>query len=160
MEYRIKCYKIIEDVPIHQLLIKNEKKDKHSFFWIYKSMWQDCIDIGRSKGVCVISYQGGLVAFCTCTNSNVFSGSKVQWRGAEMMSSHLRMIINELKCYDADELWCQSITLLSRSQSAIIMTNTEKDVEVWGIIYGDYCIYDKSKRKRKLKLNLLQNSTL
>ena len=48
---------------------------------------------------------------------------------ADMALSHLRMLVNELNGRDADEIWQPPITLLSDSQSAVTIVNSERDVK-------------------------------
>ena len=46
-----------------------------------------------------------------------------------MSMSHFRMILNELNGNDVDKIWDPPILMLSDSQSAVTITNSDRDVK-------------------------------
>ena len=58
---------------------------------------------------------------------------------AGMALSHLQMLVNELNGRDADENWQLQITLLSDSQSVVLIVSSERDVK--SLRYYKRCLF-------------------
>ena len=129
----LRFYSDIEKSPLYEMLSENGIEMFHRFIGLHDSSWQDCPDTGRSTGCYMNFVQGGLVDFSSFTPTPVAMSSaeaEINAGASACMSmSHLRMVHNELGGKDPDLLWDPPILLLCDNNSAVILSNLEKDTK-------------------------------
>ena len=111
---------------------------------MHDSSWQDCPDTGRSTGSFLIFSQGGIMDFSTFEPSPVaMSSAEAECNtgaAAGMSMCHIRMLDNELNGLEADLIPSPPVLMLCDNESAVTITNLDKDIRASGIASDDYCI--------------------
>ena len=103
----------------------------HPIVGMHDSSWNDCPDTGRSTGSYQLFVQGGPVDFSTFVPAPVAMSSAEAENNARVAAglamSHIRMLWNELKFEDPDDLLVPPILMLYDNKSAVMLANSEKD---------------------------------
>ena len=127
----MKYYHDISDSPLYDLQIQNDVDPVHPIVGMHNSSWNDFPDTGRSTGSYQLFVQGGPVDFSTFVPAPVAMSSAEAENNAGaaagLAMSHIRMLWNELKFEDPDDLLVPPILMLCDNKSAVMLANSEKD---------------------------------
>jgi len=121
--YGVRYYSNIQLAPLYKMLLAQQIREKHLFFGLTDSSWNDDQDTGRSTGCLILTYMGGVVDHSSNMLDPVaLSSAELQYNEgctAFMAASHLRMLLCELEGSHDETMEATSIYFDSKSAIAM-----------------------------------------